>query len=129
MHEFRNREVIVHSHDDVSIGEGGYLLSRIVYYLLGIVETILAMRVILKLLGANPGSSFVVFIYNLSHPFIAPFTGIFSRVVTRGIETQAVLEPAALIAMLVYALLAWGIIRLVYTLSHSLHRSHHPNIP
>jgi hypothetical protein len=87
--------------------------QRIVYYILGVIEVLLAFRFVFKLLGANPVSSFVSFIYILSNIFLAPFTGIFRTETTRGFETQAVLEPATIIAILVYAVIAWGIVKFI----------------
>ena len=63
--------------------------------------------------GANPDSIFVSLIYTVSGAFLAPFRGIFRSAVTNGIETKAVLEPMTIIAMIVYALLAYGIVRLI----------------
>jgi hypothetical protein len=88
-------------------------LRKIVYYILGILETFLAFRLILKLLGANYMNTFVSFIYNVSGILLAPFIGIFRTAVTEGIETKSVLEPANIIGMIVYALIAYGIIRLI----------------
>lgn len=87
--------------------------KRWVYYVLGILETLLAFRFILKLLGANPNSGFAAFIYNLSQAFVAPFSGIFRSVVSPGIETPSVFEPATLVAMIVYALIAYAIARII----------------
>jgi hypothetical protein len=42
-----------------------------------------------------------------------PFTGIFKTANVSEIENSSVLEPATLVAMLVYALLAWGIVKLI----------------
>lgn len=91
--------------------EGHDLAKRIVYYVLGILEVLLLFRFLFKLLGANPGSVFVNFVYALSNVFLAPFTGIFRSSYTQGLETRAVFEPATLIAMAIYALLAYGIVR------------------
>ena len=88
-----------------------------VYFIFGILEILLAFRLILKLLGASPISSFVSFIYNLSSAFTWPFLGIFHSGVTTGVETTAVFEPATLIAIIVYAILAWGIVKLIALLS------------
>lgn len=91
-----------------------YILSkRIIYYLLGLLETLLIFRFIFRLLGANPQSGFVAGIYAVTGGLLVPFSGIFSPFVTRGAETQSVFEPATLIGMLVYALLAWGLVRLL----------------
>ncbi|MDX9872766.1 MAG: YggT family protein [Clostridia bacterium] len=91
--------------------EGNDLAKRIVYYVLGILEVLLLFRFLFKLLGANPGSVFVNFVYALSNVFLAPFYGIFRSSFTQGLETRAVFEPATLIAMAVYALIAYGIAR------------------
>jgi len=87
--------------------------KRIVYYILGVIEVLLAFRLIFKLLGANPASGFVSGIYTLTNIFMSPFTGIFPTASTRGVETQAILEPATLVAMIVYGVIAWGIVKLI----------------
>ena len=56
-------------------------------------------------------------IYNLIGIFILPFEGIFRRGYTQGVETTSVLEPSTLTAIIVYAVLAWGIVKLVQILS------------
>ncbi len=88
-----------------------FIARKMVYYILGVLELLLAFRFIFKLLGANPGSGFVSFIYSLSGVFLLPFEGIFRSVATEGIEAKAVFEPATLIAMAVYALAAYGIVK------------------
>ena len=87
--------------------------GRIVYYILGLLEVLLGFRLIFKLLGANPGSGFVSFIYSMSEIFLVPFNAIFRSAATDGIETEALLEPSTIIAMVVYALAAWGIVKLL----------------
>jgi len=89
------------------------IIRKLVYYVLGVLETLLAFRFIFKFLGANPGSTFVSFIYTISEVFLAPFSGIFRSAVNSGIETKSVLEPKTIIAMIVYALIAYGIVRLI----------------
>ena len=46
-----------------------------------------------------------------------PFEGIFRRGTTQGLETVAVFEPSTLIAMIVYALLLYGIVALIHIAS------------
>ena len=92
--------------------QGNFKARRVIYYILGVLEILFAFRIVFKILGANPGSPFVGIIYSITNVFLAPFTGIFRTAVTDGIETQSVLEPALIIAMLVYAALAWGISKL-----------------
>ncbi len=91
--------------------------NRLVYYFTGVIETLLVFRFTLKILGANPISPFVSFIYTVSGIFIAPFRGIFHTAVSEGIETVSVLEPATVFALLVYLVLAIGIVSLVNILT------------
>ena len=66
------------------------------------------MRLLLRLLGANEASGFVTFIYDLSHIFVGPFNGIFNDQALG----RSVFEASTLIAMIIYALIAWGIVSL-----------------
>lgn len=95
------------------VDKGHLKAQQIVYYILGILEVLFAFRLVFKLLGANPYSGFVYFIYSVTGIFLSPFISIFRSPVSRGIETQAVLEPSTIIGMIVYAILAWGIVRLI----------------
>lgn len=97
------------NHDKKS--DKGFTAKKVIYYILGLLEVLLAFRLIFKLLGANPASGFVAFIYSVTRIFLAPFTAIFRTAVADGIETKAVLEPGTIIAMIVYALIAWGIVK------------------
>jgi len=62
------------------------------------------------LLGANAGSNFVALIYNVSAEFLDHFNGIFKAIVNNGIETESILEPVTIIAMIVYAIMAYGVV-------------------
>jgi hypothetical protein len=92
-------------------------VEYLVYFLFGFLEVLLAFRLILKLMGANVGSSFVAMIYGITSIFILPFEGIFRRFVTQGVETAAILEPATLVAIIVYAVVCWGVVMLTRILS------------
>jgi len=110
--------------DDVNTTDKGtdkesFTARRVVYYILGILEILLAFRLVFKILGANPNSGFVSFIYSITQVFLVPFTAIFRSAATQGIETKAVLEPSTIIAMIVYALVAWGIIKLIIIITKS----------
>lgn len=99
---------------DFSVSEPeGMRTKKMIYWVLALLEILLVFRLVLKLLGANTGSVFVSFIYSVSQAFVMPFIGVFRSPAAQGIETQSVLEPATLIAMIVYALIAYGIIKLV----------------
>jgi len=81
---------------------------QVIWYILGVVEVLLAFRVLLKLLGANEFSGFTRFIYAASQPFSSPFEGIFGF---SGVEGM-IFEWSTLIAMAVYAIVAYGIVAL-----------------
>ena len=81
---------------------------QVVWYLLGLLEALLVFRFILKILAANPSAGFVNFIYTVSYPFTAPFLTVFR--ITR-VEGN-IFEWTTLLAMLVYLLIAWAIVRL-----------------
>lgn len=85
-------------------------INGIVWLLLGVVEVIIGMRVVLKLLEANPDNAFASFIYRLSRVFVWPFFGLVAEPTANG----SVLEVGSIIAMAFYLLIAWGITRLIY---------------
>ena len=85
----------------------------LVYYFFGVLETLLVFRLILKIAGAGLNSWFVSIIYTLSRFFIMPFEGIFRRSVAQGVETTSVFEPATIVALIVYAITAYGIVKLI----------------
>ncbi len=92
-------------------------IEYIIYFILGVIDILLAFRLVLKLMGASTASGFVRAIYGVSGFFTMPFEGIFSRGFTEGIETTSVFEPSTVVALIVYAVLAWGIVQLVRILS------------
>ncbi len=85
-------------------------IAAVVWTITGFLEILVGLRVLLKLLAANPGNGFVNFIYNLSGVFVNPFQGIVQNV-TSG---SSILEINSLIAMLIFALIAWGVLKLVW---------------
>ena len=82
--------------------------TQIVWYLLSILEVLLAFRFVLKMMGANPGAGFTSFIYSITWPFSAPFLAVFHRTTLQG----SIFEWTTLLAMLVYWMIALAIIRL-----------------
>lgn len=84
--------------------------ARVVWFIADVLLVLLAFRFFLVLLGANQGSAFVDFIYDVSRPFVAPFFGIFDYRLEYGVSR---VELGTLVAMAVYALIAFGITRLL----------------
>lgn len=81
----------------------------VLYYVLDIIEAVLALRVIFKLLGANPASGFTSLLYSTTAPLVAPFAGIFRTPTVQG----SVLEWSTIVAMIIYALVAYAIVQLL----------------
>ncbi len=86
-----------------------YRATQIVWYILGIIEVLLAFRFVLKLLGANSGAGFTSFVYGLTYIFAEPFRAVFRN---NTIVPGSVFEWTTLLAMVVYWVIAAGIIRL-----------------
>lgn len=93
-----------------SATSGIVVAQRIVWFIVGVIITFLALRVALLLLAANEGSPFVDFVYGVSGFFASPFYGIFSYTPTYG---KSVLELSSLVAIVIYTLLGWGAAKLL----------------
>lgn len=87
--------------------------ARVVYYVFGVIEVLIAMRFVLLLLGANRDSGFVSFIHSLSTPFMLPFDAVFKTQTAAG----STFELSSLLALAVYALIGWGIVMLIRAVS------------
>lgn len=86
--------------------------SQLIWLAFGLVEALIGMRIVLKLIGANPASLFASFIYDVSYIFLFPFEGLVGTPAAGGV----VLELSSIIALIVYAVLAWGTARIVRVL-------------
>lgn len=75
----------------------------------GIVDVLIAARFVLELLGASTRSSFVGAVYAISSPLVGPFRGIFPN----SGSGANLFEPAALVAIVVFALVGWGVVMLI----------------
>ena len=85
-----------------------YRGTQIVWYILGFVEILLLFRFVLKLLAANSGAGFTKLIYGITNIFAAPFISVFRMTKVEG----SVFEWTTLLAMFVYFIVAWGIIKM-----------------
>lgn len=95
-----------------------YRGTQIVWYIVGLIEVILAFRFFLKLFGANPAADFSSFIYTISYPFVAPFISVFNQTQVKG----SIFEWTTILAMLVFGLVGWGIVKIL-TMSRSVSSS------
>ena len=87
--------------------------TNLVWYILGVIFILLAMRFVLKLTGANQFNGFVSLIYSLSRVFSMPFDSIFGTTTAVVGQAKAVFQPSILVAIAVYAIIAWGIVKLI----------------
>lgn len=86
------------------------LMQQMTYLILTFINGLLVIRFILSLFGANRSNGFADIVYTLSSPFVAPFRTLFS-VDSRVGETGGRFEIESIIAIIVYSLLAWILIR------------------
>jgi uncharacterized membrane protein len=84
---------------------GLFQINRIMWSILAFLEILLAGRFLLRLIAANPDSGFAVLMYGVTGIFVGPFNGLISTPTYAG----SALEITTLIAMIVYALIFWGI--------------------
>lgn len=99
---------------DVAAERGLFLtqVSQFIWLLLGIVNGLIGLRVLLKLMAANPNNSFAKFVYDFTVPFLGPFTNLTNNPTSNG----SVLETSSLIAMLAYVLGVWALVKLLWVL-------------
>jgi uncharacterized protein YggT (Ycf19 family) len=89
-------------------GRYNFRAAAVVGLIVGVVDVLIAGRFLLQLLGASARSSFVNVVYSVSAPLVAPFHGIFASS-----GSTNIFEPAALVAIAVYAIIGWGIVMLI----------------
>jgi hypothetical protein len=85
------------------------ILSQFAWLSFGVLEGLIALRILLRLIAANPSAPFAEFIYAVTAPFLWPFMGLTTTPAANGIE----LEIHSNIAMLVYALASVLVERLI----------------
>ncbi|MEA4889028.1 MAG: YggT family protein [Clostridiaceae bacterium] len=104
-------EPMTRQSETLSTKPKSHTAKRIVGVIFGVIEIILGFRLIFKLLGANPNNGFIKIIYGITQFFVGIFESIFPKVSVAG--TQAVFEPATLIAIILIALLALIVMKLM----------------
>ena len=84
--------------------------TQLVWLVFGILEAMIAIRIGLKLIGANLASPIVALIYGITDLFLFPFNGLVGSPATGNM----VLELSSMFAMLIYGLIAWVMERMVW---------------
>jgi len=116
IHRMQSDSDPIHEHEEEVVEVRGesdsltvYRFTGLIWLGFGLLEVLIGLRVFLKLIAANPGNLFAQFVYALSEPFLIPFFGLTWTPAVGGF----VLEIASIIAMIVYALIAWAIVRVI----------------
>jgi hypothetical protein len=89
-----------------------FKITQLIWLFLGILEALIALRIGLKLIAANPDSPIVAMIYGFTSLFLFPFQGMTATPSAGGM----VLELSSFFAMGIYALIAWAVERTVWLL-------------
>ncbi|MDP9264621.1 MAG: YggT family protein [Chloroflexota bacterium] len=90
--------------------DSAYKVQQGIYVVFGFIEVLLAIRFVLRLFGANAQAGFAQLIYGVTGPLVAPFQGLFGTVQAEG----SVVESHSLVALVVYALVAWLIVKVAW---------------
>lgn len=87
--------------------------ARAIYFAFGVVEIVIGIRILLKLIAANEASGLARFVYAFTGPFLAPFQNVVNSPRARNGST---FEFSSLLAILIYLLISWLIVRLIFLL-------------
>lgn len=88
---------------DVARPSGGEFARRVVVLIFGLIQAVIALRIVLLLLNAREGNDVVSAILNISQVFVAPFVGIFN--VDALHASGSVLDIAAIAALIGWTIL------------------------
>ncbi|MDP3794737.1 MAG: YggT family protein [bacterium] len=116
-----------HYHEPIAV-ERPYAapVLRMIQFALEVVEVLLAVRLALNAFGANPrassvtgipssapplraGASFTRLIFTLTEPLVAPFGNVLTSTTINGVA----IEWTTVLAMAVYALIAYTVMRFI----------------
>ncbi len=95
------------------------VIAYIMYGWVFIGITLLGLRVFLLAFSANVATPFVSFVYRTSADYLAPFREIFPP---RQIGETGYFDVAALFAIIIYLLLAWGFSALISYIQYRIDR-------
>jgi hypothetical protein len=86
--------------------------TQAVWLVFGILETLILLRIALKALAANAASPIAAFVYGFTALFVWPFQGLTGTPASGGM----VLEISSLIAVVVYALIAYALAKIIWVI-------------
>jgi hypothetical protein len=82
----------------------GTFVAKVVDGVVGLIEAVLVLRLVLELLGANPSSSFIAWVYGSTDQLVSPFTGAFPAL---SVGDGYTIELVTIVAMIGYAIIGW----------------------
>ncbi len=85
-------------------------ISQFIWLGFGVLEGLIGLRILLKLIAANPNNPFAQLIYVVTDLFLWPFVGLTMTPAANGI----VLEISSIVALFFYALVSVLIQRLIW---------------
>ena len=87
-----------------------FKITQFVWLFLAFLETLIGLRIWLKLIGTNPTNQITSFVYRFTNLFVTPFAGLAETPAATGLLS----EVSSIIAIFVYALLAWQLERIIW---------------
>jgi hypothetical protein len=85
-------------------------VSDLIWLILGVAIAFIALRVVLKLIAADPENEFARFVLDVTTPLVSPFVDL-APIPSAG---MLVFETYSVVAMMVYALAGWILVRLTW---------------
>lgn len=76
-----------------------FRLDKIVYFILSILESLIAFRILFKFFGADSSNQIIAWIYDLTGVFVSPFAGIFQDFNL----SKFTIDMSAIIALVIYS--------------------------
>lgn len=96
-------------------------VTQFIWLATGLVEAMIGLRIVLKLIAANPNTPFARFTYSFTDLFLWPFAGL---TITPTAANGITLELSSFIALVVYAVATWAFVKILYlTLTPSTSRT------
>jgi uncharacterized protein YggT (Ycf19 family) len=86
-----------------------YRVTGLIQWSVGVLNSLLCLRYLLKLMGANPTNTIAQFVYSTTQPALTTFEGLIQTREFGG----TVLEFNALIAIAIYGMLGWLTVQLL----------------
>jgi uncharacterized protein YggT (Ycf19 family) len=89
------------------------IAEKTVYIVFSVIETLLVLRVLFKMFGANPDNGIAKFIYGFSNPLYSPFSGLFKNL-TYG---RFIISLNSITALVLYTIAGFIIIEIIFYFS------------